>query len=93
MQSLNPMKAGIAPDLSDKDKSSGIFVGQVGIPGEGPHMTMSIRLEGDTVREAQYETYGCPAAFACGKWLTEWLIGKSVEQAKLVNADDLVRLL
>ena len=67
-------------------------IGQDGIPGEGPYMTLYLRLEGENIAEASFETYGCPAAIACGSWLTQWITGKTADAASIITADDLMRV-
>ena len=74
--------------LSDAD-----VVGQEGIPGEGPFMTMTLKLEGEVVRDARFETYGCPYAVACGSWVTRWVVGRTAEQAQVLEAGDLSTIL
>lgn len=68
-------------------------VGRVGVPGEGPFMTMYLRSDGKHIQEARFETYGCPTAIACGSWVTQWVVGRSVDQAKALSAQDLMLVL
>lgn len=68
-------------------------IGQEGVPGEGPFMTMYLKLDGDQVREARFETYGCPYAVACGAWVTRWVVGRTAEKARLLEASDLSAIL
>jgi nitrogen fixation NifU-like protein len=68
-------------------------VGQDGIEGEGPFMRMCLRLEDDTIADARFETYGCPAAIACGSWLTNWVRGKTVEQVTVLGPNELSAVL
>ncbi len=70
--------------LPDADVS-----GQAGVPGEGPFMTMHLKLDGDTIREARFESYGCPYAVACGSYVTRWLPGRSTDQALVLEPADL----
>jgi NifU-like protein involved in Fe-S cluster formation len=51
-------------------------VGQIGTPGAGPFMTIVLTLSGDQVVEAKFSTYPCPAANACGDFITNWIEGK-----------------
>ena len=64
-------------------------IGREGAPGEGPYMTMYLKLDGETVREARFETYSCPYAVACGSWVTRWLVGRTAEEARLLETSDL----
>lgn len=69
------------------------IIGQEGFPGEGPYMVLYLHFAGEQVAAARFETYGCPAAIACGNWITQWLPGKTVEMASVIEADDLMRML
>lgn len=68
-------------------------VGRRGVQGEGPFVTMYLRLEGDRIAEAWFETWGCPVAIACGSWLTRWAGGRSLAQVSVIQPDDLARVL
>jgi nitrogen fixation protein NifU and related proteins len=68
-------------------------VGQVGMPGEGPFMKMYLRGGPDLIHEAWYETYNCPIAIGCGSFVTRWAEGRSFEQAKLLEAGDLMTVM
>ena len=68
-------------------------LGQAGIPGEGPYLFIALKASGTEITEAWFETYGCPAAIACGSWLTKWLEGKTLEQAAAIEAEDLMAVL
>lgn len=57
-------------------------VGREGVPGQGNSMALYLRVDGQQVCEATFETYGCTSALACGSYLTEWLKGKPMSEAK-----------
>ena len=67
--------------------------GQSGAPGEGPYMILSLQAESDKITQANFTTYGCPYAIACGNWLTGWLKEKTLAQAGIIEAIDLSRML
>jgi NifU-like protein involved in Fe-S cluster formation len=67
--------------------------GREGVQGEGPFMVMHLKFADDHIESARFETYGCPVAIACGSWVTQWVTGKTSEQAGLLDAGDLIRLL
>ena len=52
------------------------IVGQEGVPGQGPHMMLILKVAGRRIASARFSTYGCPAAVACGQFVTERLDGK-----------------
>jgi nitrogen fixation NifU-like protein len=63
-------------------------VGKAGEPGRGPFMLLYLRVEGEAIRDASYQTYGCGPAIAAGSVLTEKLYGVSCEEARLWNERD-----
>lgn len=70
--------------------------GQSGMPGEGPYLTLALRLsreQPDKVEEAWFETYGCPSAIACGSWLCTWAEAKDAVTLGRITPDDLNLLL
>jgi NifU-like protein len=68
-------------------------IGREGAPGEGPHMLMYLRMAGDRIGEAWFETYGCPNAVACGSWVTHWVQGRTPKEALILEAEDLRKVL
>jgi nitrogen fixation NifU-like protein len=68
-------------------------VGREGMPGEGPFMTMYLRGLDGVIAEAWFETYNCPIAAGCGSFVTKWVEGRTVDQARLLETDDLIRIL
>ena len=56
-------------------------------------MQMHLRLSGDTISSANFDTYGCPYAIACGDWVATWVAGKTVSQALVLEPGDLSRML
>ena len=69
------------------------IVGQSGIPGQGPYMQFFVKVEGNLVQEAYFQTYTCPNAIACGSWVARWMEGRDPEILARLEADDLMRLL
>ena len=68
-------------------------MGLSGIAGQGPFMQMFVRMEFGKIVEARFDTYGCPVARGCGSWLSCWVVGKTPEQALVIEAEDLMRIL
>ena len=64
-------------------------VGREGVPGQGNYMAVYLRADGERIGEASFETYGCTSAIACGSYLTEWLKGKPMSEAKQFDWDEL----
>jgi nitrogen fixation NifU-like protein len=56
-------------------------------PACGDMMRLSARFENGRVVEARYQTRGCTASIAAGSALTEWMIGKSRDELKSLQAE------
>lgn len=71
----------------DKDDAS-VGTGMVGAPACGDVMRLQIKVGKDgTIEDAKFKTYGCGSAIASSSLVTEWVKGKSVEEAgKITNA-------
>jgi len=66
------------------------LVGCEGMPGQGPFMLIVLEVESDRISDAKFQTYGCPASQACGQFATEWVEGKTLEEARLFSVDDII---
>jgi len=65
----------------DKD-SPDIGTGMVGAPACGDVMRLQIKVNADgIIEDAKFKTYGCGSAIASSSLLTEWVKGKSLEEA------------
>ncbi len=61
-------------------------IGEVGNAKCGDIMKMYLKIEGDTVTDAKFETFGCGSAIASSSMATELIIGKPLrEVAQLTN--------
>jgi len=70
-----------------KDES-GIGTGMVGAPACGDVMKLQIRVENGIIQDAKFKTYGCGSAIASSSLVTEWVKGKTLEQAgSIKNAE------
>jgi nitrogen fixation NifU-like protein len=70
-----------------KDES-GIGTGMVGAPACGDVMKLQIRVDQGVITDAKFKTYGCGSAIASSSLVTEWLKGKTLEQAgSIKNAE------
>ena len=68
-------------------------VGQSGVAGQGPFLRIYLKLSGDCIEEASFETYGCPSAIASGSWVTQWAEGRTTTQVSVLEAEDLLKVL
>ncbi len=65
----------------DKDDSS-VGTGMVGAPACGDVMRLQIKVsENGIIEDAKFKTYGCGSAIASSSLLTEWVKGKTLEEA------------
>ena len=68
------------------DKSVG--TGLVGAPACGDVMKLQIRVENGKVVESKFKTFGCGSAIASSSVATDWVQGKSLDEAiTLKNSD------
>jgi nitrogen fixation protein NifU and related proteins len=60
----------------------GIGTGMVGAPACGDVMKLQIKVGPDgTIQDARFKTYGCGSAIASSSLVTEWVKGKTLDQA------------
>ncbi len=82
----NPRNVGV---LDENDSNTG--TGMVGAPACGDVMRLQIRVdEGGTIEEAKFKTYGCGSAIASSSLLTEWVKGRTLEDALKIRNTDIV---
>jgi len=73
----NPRNVG---KLDENDEDVG--TGMVGAPACGDVMRLQIRVSPDgVIEDAKFKTYGCGSAIASSSLLTEWVRGKSLDEA------------
>ena len=58
-----------------------VGTGMVGAPACGDVMKLQIRVEDGIIKDAKFKTYGCGSAIASSSLVTEWVKGKTLEQA------------
>ena len=81
----NPRNVG---KLDDDDKTVG--TGMVGAPACGDVMRLQIKVDDKCVIEdAKFKTYGCGSAIASSSLLTEWVKGRSLDQATEIKNKDI----
>ena len=80
----NPRNVG---KFDDNDQSVG--TGMVGAPACGDVMRLQIKVsDAGIIEDAKFKTYGCGSAIASSSLLTEWVKGRSLDEAKAIkNAD------
>jgi nitrogen fixation protein NifU and related proteins len=70
-----------------------VGTGLVGAPECGDVMKLQMRINPDTqvIEEAKFKTFGCGSAIASSSLATEWVKGKTVEEALSIKNTDIVR--
>ena len=66
-------------------KQSNVGTGVVGAPECGDVMKLQIEVEGDRIIDAKFKTFGCGSAIASSSLATEWVKGKTVDEALQIN--------
>ena len=82
----NPRNMGSLPK-DDKQVGTGI----VGAPECGDVMKLQIKVENDRIVDAKFKTFGCGSAIASSSLATEWLKGRTVEEAYQIKNTDIVQ--
>jgi nitrogen fixation NifU-like protein len=75
----------------DKSKES-VGTGLVGAPECGDVMRLQIEVDPQTqkITDAKFKTFGCGSAIASSSVATEWLKGKSIDEAMTISNMDIV---
>ncbi len=76
---------------SFKKEDEDVGTGIVGAPECGDVMKLQIKVEKDTIVDAKFKTFGCGSAIASSSLATEWLKGKTVEEAGEIKNTDIVQ--
>ena len=74
----------------DKDDSS-VGTGMVGAPACGDVMVLQIKVEDGIINDAKFKTYGCGSAIASSSLITEWVKGKTLDQAAEIKNTEIVQ--
>jgi nitrogen fixation protein NifU and related proteins len=81
----NPRNVG-SLDKSDKSVGTGV----VGAPECGDVMKLQIQVEGDRIVDAKFKTFGCGSAIASSSLATEWIKGKTLDEAMEIKNTEIV---
>ena len=73
----------------DKSKPN-VGTGLVGAPECGDVMRLQIEVENNIIIDAKFKTFGCGSAIASSSVATEWLKGRSLDEAMTIDNMDLV---
>ena len=67
-----------------------VGTGLVGAPECGDVMKLQIKVENDKIVDAKFKTFGCGSAIASSSLATEWVKGKSVDEAMSIQNTEIV---
>ena len=81
----NPRNVG-KMDMNDKS----VGTGMVGAPACGDVMKLQIKVNGGVIEDAKFKTYGCGSAIASSSLLTEWVKGKTLDEARAIKNIDIL---
>ena len=76
---------------SFKKEEEGVGTGIVGAPECGDVMKLQIKVEKDIIVDAKFKTFGCGSAIASSSLATEWLKGKTVDEAGQIKNTQIVQ--
>ena len=83
----NPRNVGRLDEKSDK-----VGTGMVGAPACGDVMRLQIEVdEQGVIRDARFKTYGCGSAIASSSLLTEWVRGRTLDEAAEIRNQDIAQ--
>ena len=72
----------------DKD-SPDVGTGMVGAPACGDVMKLQIKVENGIITDARFKTYGCGSAIASSSLVTEWVKGRTLDQAAALKNSEI----
>jgi len=70
--------------------SQSVGTALVGAPECGDVMKLQIEVENDKIVDAKFKTFGCGSAIASSSLATEWVKGKSLDEAHTIQNTDIV---
>ena len=76
----NPQNVG-SFDKNDNNVGTGL----VGAPACGDVMKLQIKVEDGIIQEAKFKTFGCGSAIASSSLITEWVKGRTLDEAKSIK--------
>ncbi|MEO0652424.1 MAG: Fe-S cluster assembly scaffold IscU [Planctomycetota bacterium] len=71
-------------------QSETVGTGVVGAPECGDVMKLQIEVEGDRIVDAKFKTFGCGSAIASSSLATEWVKGKTLDEALTISNTEIV---
>ena len=78
----NPINVGIIENADG--------IGEIGDPECGDFMKVYIKIQDSIVKDIKYQIKGCPASIACACAMTEIAIGQNIEDALMINEEEIL---
>ena len=72
----------------DKDDTD-VGTGMVGAPACGDVMKLQIKVENGVITDARFKTYGCGSAIASSSLVTEWVKGRTLDEAQEISNSEI----
>ena len=72
-------------------EENGVGTGMVGAPACGDVMKLQIKVEDGVITDAKFKTYGCGSAIASSSLVTEWVKGKTLDEAQEIKNTDIAQ--
>ena len=82
----NPRNVG-KMNINDADVGTGL----VGAPACGDVLKLQIRVENGIITDAKFKTYGCGSAIASSSLVTEWVKGRTLDEASAIRNTDIAQ--
>ena len=70
-----------------------VATGMVGAPSCGDVMKLDIKMDGDTIEDVKFKTYGCGSAIASSTLFVDMLKGRTIKDAKKIKDKDIAKAL
>jgi nitrogen fixation NifU-like protein len=80
----NPRNVG-----SYKKDEEGVGIGLVGAPSCGDVLQLSIKVTDGIITDARFKTYGCGSAIASSSLVTEWVKGRTLDEAAAIKNSEI----
>ena len=84
----NPRNVG---QMDEEDLDTGVSI--VGAPACGDVLQFSIKVQNGRIIDAKFKAFGCGSAIASSSYLTEKVMGKTLEEAKQIHNKDIAAAL
>ena len=88
-------------DHFTRPRNSGVFAQQNSISGsayiesndKSAIIKLQIKVDQQHIIDSRFQAFGCGSTIACGSWLSDWVIGKTLTEAKQLRNSDVIAAL